>query len=90
MLILHSEIYHFPLASKNGFSRKLLQPSTQQPSEAPPKAKAHPAAILRLPLFHWWGMKQLPTRAGCATLVMELRSFPLSEGLSRKRNTAAL
>lgn len=57
-------------------------------STGPSKGNLHPAAILRSPLFLCWGMKQLPTQAGCATLGMQPCSFPLS-GLSRKSNAAA-
>lgn len=59
-------------------------------STGPSKGNLHPAAILRSPLFLWWGMKELPTQPGCATLGMQPRSFPLSVGLSRKSNAAAL
>lgn len=68
----------FPLASKLDFSRELLQPSTQQPPKAPA-----PRGPPMLPLFHWWEL-------GCAALVMEPFSFPLLEGLSRKRSAAVL
>lgn len=76
----------FPLASKLDFSRELLQSSTQQPPKG--TCTPWPSYAAFVPLVG--NETELPTQLGCAALAMEPCSFPLLEGLSRKRSAAVL